>query len=147
MEEDAAAGQARRRGVQAGLLEAGLDPALPMEISSFELEGGRAAMERLLARCPEPDAVLCATDRMAFGAMQALREAGKRLPEQVSVVGIGDSWAGAHIQPHLTTAHFYYRSCGETAARLLIERISDRDRTSPVQQVVLSYTIKERDSV
>ena len=146
-EEDAAAGQARRRGVQAGLREAGLDPELPIERSSFELEGGRAAMERLLARCPDLDAVLCATDRMAFGAMQALREAGKRLPEQVSVAGIGDNWAGDHIVPRLTTAHFYYRTCGETAARLLIERIQDRDRSVPVQQVELSYTIKERDSV
>ena len=146
-EEDAAAGQARRRGVQAGLREAGLDPELPIERSSFELEGGRAAMERLLARCPDLDAVLCATDRMAFGAMQALREAGKRLPEQVSVTGIGDNWAGDHIVPRLTTAHFYYRTCGETAARLLIERIQDRDRSVPVQQVELSYTIKERDSV
>jgi len=146
-EEDAAAGQARRRGVQAGLREAGLDPELPIERSSFELEGGRAAMERLLARCPDLDAVLCATDRMAFGAMQALREAGKRLPEQVSVTGIGDNWAGDHIVPRLTTAHFYYRTCGETAARLLIERIQARDRSVPVQQVELSYTIKERDSV
>ena len=146
-ENDAAAGAARRRGVQAGLREAGLDPELPVELSSFELEGGKAAMERLLKRCPALDAVLCATDRMAFGAMQALREAGKRLPRDVAVTGIGDSWAGEQVEPHLTTARFYYRTCGETAARLLIERINDKDRKTPVQQVVLSYTIIERDSV
>lgn len=146
-EQDAAAGLARRLGVQAGLREAGLDPELPIEISPFHVEGGRAAMERLLARVPELDAVLCATDRMAFGAIQALRAAGKRLPGDVSVVGIGDSWAGEHVEPHLTTAHFYYKTCGETAARLLIERINDKDRTVPVRQVVLSYTIKQRDSV
>lgn len=147
IEQDAAAGEARRRGVQAGLREAGLDPELPIEISSFELEGGRAAMERLLLRGADPDAVLCATDRMAFGAMQALREAGKRLPQDVAVTGIGDSWAGEHVEPHLTTAHFYYKTCGETAARLLIDRINDKDRSVPMQQVVLSYTIKDRDSV
>ncbi len=147
IEQDAAAGLARRRGVQAGLREAGLDPELPREISSFEIEGGRAAMERLLARVPELDAVLCATDRMAFGAMQALREAGRRLPEEVSVTGMGDSWGGEHIRPHLTTARFYYKTCGETAARLLIESLTERDRSAPVQQVELSYTIQERDSV
>lgn len=146
-EQDEAAGLARRRGVQAGLREAGLDPELPIEISPFDVEGGRAAMERLLSRVPDLDAVLCATDRMAFGAIQALRAAGKRLPEDVSVVGIGDSWAGEHVEPHLTTAHFYYRTCGETAARLLIDRINDKERKIPVQQVVLSYTIIERDSV
>ncbi|MBQ1679219.1 MAG: LacI family DNA-binding transcriptional regulator [Oscillospiraceae bacterium] len=147
IEQDAAAGEARRRGVQAGLREAGLDPELPVEISSFEVEGGRAAMERLLERCPELDAVLCATDRMAFGAMQALREAGKRLPQDVAVTGIGDSWAGEHVEPHLTTARFYYKTCGESAARLLIDRINDKDRSAPMQQVVLSYTIQQRDSV
>ncbi len=147
IEQDAAAGEARRRGVQAGLREAGLDPELPVEISSFEVEGGRAAMERLLERCPELDAVLCATDRMAFGAMQALREAGKRLPQDVAVTGIGDSWAGEHVEPHLTTARFYYKTCGESAARLLIDRINDKDRSVPMQQVVLSYTIQQRDSV
>lgn len=147
IEQDAAAGEARRRGVQAGLREAGLDPELPVEISSFEVEGGMAAMERLLERCPELDAVLCATDRMAFGAMQALREAGKRLPQDVAVTGIGDSWAGEHVEPHLTTARFYYKTCGESAARLLIDRINDKDRSAPMQQVVLSYTIQERDSV
>ena len=146
-QQDAAAGLARRRGVQAGLREAGLDPDLPVEISSFEVAGGRAAMERLLARVPDLDAVLCATDRMAFGAIQALRAAGKELPGAVSVTGVGDSWAGAHIVPHLTTAHFYYKTCGETAARLLIGQINDRVRATPVLQTMLSYTIRERDSV
>lgn len=147
VEQDASAGQARRMGVQAGLREAGLDPELPTEISSFEIRGGYEAMRRLLARVPDPDAVLCATDRMAFGAIQALKEAGKRLPEELSVTGMGDSWAGEHITPHLTTAHFYYKTCGETAARLLIEQINDRNRTAPIRQTMLSYTIKRRDSV
>ena len=148
IEQDVAAGLSRLRGVRAGLAEAGLDPEqLPVEFSSFALEGGRAAMERLLERVPDLDAVLCATDRMAFGAMQALREAGKRIPQEVSVTGIGDSWAGQHILPHLTTAHLYYKTCGETAARLLIERINGRDRGAPLQQVQLSYTVQERESV
>ena len=147
IEQDVAAGKARHEGVRDGLREAGLDPELPAEVSSFEVEGGRAAMERLLRRVPDLDAVICATDRMAFGAIQVLKDAGKRLPEEVSVTGIGDSWAGEYLTPHLTTAHFYYRNCGETAARLLIEQINERDRSTPVMQTMLSYTIKQRDSV
>lgn len=146
-EQDTAAGLARLQGVRDGLREAGLDPDLPVEISSFAIEGGFAAMERLLARVPDLNAVLCATDRMAFGAMQALRRAGKRLPEDVSVTGIGDSWAGEHIVPHLTTAHFYYKTCGETAARLLVEQINGAESAVPVRQTMLSYTIMRRDSV
>ncbi len=145
--QDAAAGLARRQGVEAGLREAGLDPELPVELSSFEIEGGRAAMERLLERAPELDAVLCATDRMAFGAIQALKAAGRQLPREVSVTGMGDSWGGEHIDPHLTTARFYYKTCGETAARLLIDCINERNRSAPVQQVELSYTIQARESV
>ena len=144
-DKDAAAGLARRQGVQTAMKEAGLDPeSLPAEITGFDVADGRKAMERLLDRIPDPDAVLCATDRMAFGAIEALRERGKRLPEEVSVTGIGDSWAGELLQPNLTTAHFYYRTCGETAARLLIERINTG---GPVQQIMLSYTIQERESV
>ena len=79
--------------------------------------------------------------------MQALRAAGKRLPEEVSVTGIGDSWAGEHVTPHLTTAHFYYKTCGETAARLLVERINRGETKAPVQQTMLSYSIRIRDSV
>ncbi len=145
--QDAAAGQARLRGVRAGLTEAGMDPNLPMEYSNFAVEGGRAAMERLLSRVPDLDAVLCATDRMAFGAMEVLRRVGKRLPQEVSVTGIGDSWAGEHIKPHLTTARFYYKTCGETAARLLVEQMTRGERADPVQQTMLSYTIKQRESV
>lgn len=146
-EQDAAAGLARRQGVQAALQEAGLDPELPRELSGFDIAEGRAAMERLLEACPALDAVICATDRMAFGAMEALRNAGRRIPEDVSIVGIGDSWACRHIVPNLTTAHFYYRTCGESAARLLLDRIQRRNASAPVQQVMLSYTIQERASV
>ena len=60
---------------------------------------------------------------------------------------MGDSWGGEHIRPHLTTARFYYKTCGETAARLLIERINTRNRGIPVQQIQLSYTVQERNSV
>ena len=146
-EQDAAAGQARRQGVQAAMLEAGLLPeSLPVEYSGFEVSDGEAAMERLLARGPDLDAVLCATDRMAFGAMQALERAGKRLPEEVSVTGIGDSGICGLVRPRLTTAHFYYRTCGETAARMLLDLMC-ADGPVPVRQTMLSYTIKERESV
>lgn len=147
-EQDPAAGQARRKAVQAGLEEFGLDPeTLLTEISSFDVEGGAAAMERLLARQPDLDAVLCATDRMAVGAMHVLRQAGRIPGQDVSVTGMGDSWAGRYLTPNLTTAHLYYKTCGESAARRLVVAMKERSLTRPVYQTMLGYEIQLRQSV
>lgn len=147
-ERDAAVGVSRRRGVEAGLREFGLDPeALPAALSDFSLESGREAMQRLLAEHPELDAVICATDHVAFGAMEALRAAGRRLPEDVSVVGVGDSWACSHISPHLTSSRFYYRASGQEAARMLVELLRSDAPVRPIRQTMLSYTIQLRDSI
>lgn len=104
-------------------------------------------MEKLLKKEPNIDGVICATDYIALGAMETLRKAGKRLPEDVSVIGMDDNWAGNHIIPHLTTAHFYYKTSGEKAAKLLLEMIENKGKPGPVHQIMLGYTIKNRDSV
>lgn len=146
-EQDAAAGLARHNGVRAALAEFDLDPEIPSEVATFDIAGGREAMLRLLQSTPDLDAVICATDRMAFGAMETLRLSGRVIPRDVSIVGIGDSWASEHITPHLTTAHFYFRTCGESAARLLVEMMRSRENPRPVRQTMLGFTIQERDSV
>lgn len=147
-EQDVAVGQNRRSGVQAAMRDYGLDPeSLAVEINSLSVEGGRAAMNQLLKRKPDIDGVICATDRMAIGAMEALRSAGKRIPQDVSVIGMDDNWVGEYITPRLTTAHFYYKTSGEKAANLLIEMIQNKGKPGPVHQVMLGYTIKNRDSV
>lgn len=147
-EQDAAAGIARRKGVQAAMAEFGLDPeSLPVEISPFEVDGAAAAMERLLAREPELDAVLCATDRMAIGAMNVLKQAGRSIGGDVSLAGMGDSWAGRYVTPKLTTAHLYYKTSGESAARRLVTLMKERGAVQPVYQTMLGYRIQARDSV
>ena len=147
-EEDIAVGVNRRRGVEAAMAEFGLDPAsLLVERGSFQVENGITSAERLLRRCPDMDGVICATDRIAVGAMEVLRRAGKKLPEDVSVAGMDDSWAGNYLSPRLTTAHFYYRESGENAAELLVDMLRRRTDPSPVQQTMLGYTILQRESV
>lgn len=147
-EQDVAAGLNRHQGVRAALTQAGLSPDIPTRLSPFTVEGGRAAMEELLVECPDLDGVMCATDLIALGAMDALRTAGKRLPEEVSVAGIDDSWAGVHVSPKLTTAHFYYEDCGAEAARLLLSMTHEKNRSNaPVRQTMLGYTVIHRDSI
>ena len=147
-EEDPAAGLARRQGAQSALSAAGLDgERMPREVSSFDLEGGMACMGRLLERCPDLDGVLCATDTIAQGAMLTLRQSGRRIPEEVSVAGIGDDWADLVSLPCLTTARLYQTECGREAASMLLKRLERGERWGPVRQVMLGYTILERGSI
>ena len=121
-ETDIAAGLNRRRGAEQALLDAGLNAsAMPYVVSSFEAKGGKEAMEYLLKSYPDLDGVVCATDTMAMGAISALREAGKDIPGDVSIVGVGDNWVDTVSVPGLTTAHLFFRQCGEEAAGLLLD--------------------------
>lgn len=76
------------------------------EEADFTLEGGRAAMTRLLAQEPSLDAVFVASDLMAAGALRALHEAGRAVPGDVAVIGFDDHPALATaMNPPLTTVH------------------------------------------
>ena len=146
-EEDTAVGVARKAGVELAFKEAGRPvEELIYGRSEFTLESGYEVMKQLLLEHPGIDGVLCATDLIAHGAMKALREAGKKIPKQVSVAGVGNHWADEASYPPLTTAGFYYRECGRTAVKLLVEMIRSVDKPE-VKQVKLGYTIIERGSM
>lgn len=100
-----------------------VDGALVAE-GSFDAASGRAAMHDLLAREPGVTAVFIASDVVAFGAMRALREAGKRVPEDVSVVGFDDIPLARHFDPPLTTIRLPARELGAAAGRALVERLA-----------------------
>lgn len=147
-ERDVAVGINRRRGVEAAMKEFDLDPAsLAFSLCDFTTEGGQNSMQLLLDQTEELDGLICATDRIAFGAMETLKQRGIRIPEDISVVGLDDNWAGKYILPHLTTAHFYYKTSGETAAQLLIDMIRNKKSSGPIMQTMLGYTIETRCSV
>lgn len=144
---DPAIGINRVEGVKAALWEAGLTPALPTVVSSFHMEGGKAAMKQLLQDHPDLDGVFCATDSMGHGALLALKEAGKRVPEDVSVVAFGNDWANEVSEPRLTTAELYQTQCGRDAATLLLEAIQQEKEPGLSRQIMLGYRIVKRDSV
>lgn len=147
-ENDIAAGLNRRRGAEQALLDAGLDvSSMPYEVSTFDAKGGKETMERLLQKYPDLDGVICATDTMAMGAVSALREAGRNIPEDVSIVGVGDNWIDTVSVPPLTTAHLFFRQCGEEAAELLLDLINPGTESPRPRQIRLQYLIMERGSV
>ena len=147
-EEDEAVGKARKTGVELAFEAAGrAKEELISGTAEFTLESGYEVMKKLLTEHPEIDGVLCATDLIAHGAMKALREAGRKMPKEVSIAGVGNHWADEASWPSLTTAGFYYRECGRTAVNLLVEMIRSPEEKPQVKHVKLGYTIIERGSL
>lgn len=89
----------------------------------FSERSGVEAMRLLLDRRPDLDAVFAASNPMAIGAMQALKENGRRIPGDVAVVGFDGSPMARHTHPPLTTVHQPAEAMGRNMARLLLARI------------------------
>ena len=88
----------------------------------FEMESGEAAIRRLLAEAIEFDAVFAANDNMAIGTLEALRAAGKRVPEEIAVVGFDDIPLARHMG--ITTVRVRIAELGERALQRLVDGFS-----------------------
>jgi DNA-binding LacI/PurR family transcriptional regulator len=141
--QDAVAGQDRLRGINAAMAEHG-HPYLPWEEGDFTVAGGQAAMERLLAREPDIDGLFVANDLMAQGALTVLHERGRRVPEDVAVVGFDDSGAALASRPALTTVRQPVEDMACEMARMLMHRI-DNPGLRPAS-VIFEPTLVVRDS-
>ncbi|MGW0605192.1 LacI family DNA-binding transcriptional regulator [Streptomyces sp. NPDC002640] len=126
---DTEAGRARYRGYRDAVLAAGLDPFPPRE-GDFTESGGAAAMSELLAEHPDVDAVFAANDNMGVGALRALREAGRRVPDDVAVVGFDDLAVARMSDPPLTTVHQPIQALGREMARMLAALVNGQDPTA-----------------
>ncbi len=135
---DMGAGVDRLAGYREALGDAGItvDPSLEAT-GDFTQEGGAAAMERLLAARPDIDAVFAASDLMAAGAMAVLESAGRRIPQDVAVVGYDDSPVASSVRPRLTSVRQPIEEMGHEMARLLVDAV---DGTDPVQRRVILAT-------
>lgn len=89
----------------------------------FSEESGERAMHELLERAPELDAVFAASDLMAVGAMRALRAHGRKVPDDVALVGFDDSHAARLTDPQLTTVRQPMEEIGRSLARLLLTQL------------------------
>lgn len=118
-------------------------PAAGHADGDFSTDGGRRAMQELLAADPAVDGVFAANDLMALGALQALAAAGRRVPDDVAVVGFDDSPTAAAARPALTTVRQPMVEIGRALARLLLAQISTGRPQAPV---VLPTEIVRRDS-
>lgn len=137
----------RLAGYREALADASLpaDPAL-VAAGDFDAASGHRAMAAILARA-RPDAVFVASDVVALGAIGAIREAGLRVPEDVSVVGFDDIPLAAFFDPPLTTIRLPAHELGLAAGTAVLDLIAGRDvqiRTLLETQIVVRSSTAER---
>ncbi len=133
----------RYRGYRETLLAAGVEPDPRLQTSAVSTEAsGEAALHVLLERGLNFDAVFAASDLIAIGAMGALARAGRRVPQDVAVVGFDGIPMGAVTRPALTTVSQGTTRAGEALVESLIHQIEGR----PVENRVLSPHLIVRES-
>jgi DNA-binding LacI/PurR family transcriptional regulator len=125
--QDMPAGQARLAGFRAVVAAHGL-PAAPAVEGDFTRESGETIARTLLSRHPDLDGLFVANDLMAEGAVRALQELGRRVPDDVAVVGFDDSSAALACRPQLTTIHQPVEEMAAEMARLLMAQLRDPRR-------------------
>jgi DNA-binding LacI/PurR family transcriptional regulator len=100
---------------------------------------GRAAAAALLERAPRTTALLCLSDRLAEGALQAAADRGLELPRDLSVIGFDDAETAARLQ--LTTIGHHHRRKGELAATALLDLLAGR-RPQPRQELPTELVVR-----
>ncbi|HKO16459.1 MAG TPA: LacI family DNA-binding transcriptional regulator [Gemmatimonadaceae bacterium] len=113
---------------------------------NFRYTGGREAMRRLLAGRQRPDAVFACNDMMALGAMEAVRAAGLRVPEDIALAGWDDIPITALTTPALTTVAMPKRQLGSAAANLLNQQLRRGGTHLPVRQMFDAQLIVRQSS-
>ncbi|PSK96439.1 LacI family transcriptional regulator [Murinocardiopsis flavida] len=120
--QDMVAGVDRLRGYRKALAESGRDDEL-IAAGDFGYDSGVAAMRALIEADPHLDGVFVASDLMALAALRTLRSLGRRVPDDVAVVGYDDVPFSEHAEPPLTTIHQPAERMGREMARVLIDRV------------------------
>jgi DNA-binding LacI/PurR family transcriptional regulator/anti-anti-sigma regulatory factor len=100
-----------------------LDPALVLDAQSYQVHDAYQAVRRLIADGRHFDAAFCANDWLAFGTMQAVQEAGWRIPEDVAVIGFDDTAQAQFATPPLTSVRQNSAELGRVAIELLLDQI------------------------
>lgn len=134
-------GVARKTAFDAALGEYGLTGESEPAQRHTEKEGYRVA-QVLLDRVPGATAVIAANDRLALGAIDALRARGLDCPGDVSVVGFNDMPYADRVTPPLTTIRVPQYDLGYRAASLLLERIKDPDRQPVTELIPLELVLR-----
>lgn len=144
---DMPAARDRLAGYRDALIAAGIeaDPTLE-ELGGFVPDRARLAMERLLINHPDVDAVFACSDSMGSAAVEVLHEAGKRVPEDVAVIGYDDTPVATTTHPHLSTMRQPIEALGTETVRLLMQSMIDL-RWEPQQSIMEAELVVRESTV
>ncbi|HET6919831.1 MAG TPA: LacI family DNA-binding transcriptional regulator [Jiangellaceae bacterium] len=137
--------RSRLDGYRAGLGAAGIEPATQLVVEGdFDYVSGYRAGAQLMALDDPPTAVFAASDQMAMGVYEAVRKAGRRVPDDVSVVGFDDLPEAQWSSPPLTTVRQPLSEMGRMAARMALRMVDGEPMDGP--RVELATELVVRDS-
>lgn len=122
------------------------DPERVEDTERLTVDEGRRACARLLDRHPDLTAIAAANDLLAIGCLRTLRERGRRVPEDVSLVGFNDMHFVDLLDPPLTTVRVPQRELGRAAAELALALVTDHGTTATAAMVRLPGTLVVRGS-
>ena len=136
-------GRERYESFQQIMAELGL-PHDRIGYGNFQRADAYEATKMLLAKYPDTDAIFACSDIMAQGVYEALNELGRRIPDDVAVVGFDDLPTATQLKPSLTTVHQPLREKGASATETLLNQIEGK--TAEARHVVLPASLIVRDS-
>ncbi|MBT2231561.1 substrate-binding domain-containing protein [Nonomuraea sp. NEAU-A123] len=137
----------REAGYRAALTDAGVAPDQALVAHThFSRAGGAKGVARLLELAEPPDAVLCANDVMAIGALDVAAQRGLRVPEDLAVMGFDDIDAAGMVSPGLTTMANPAREIGQATAVRLLERLRGTVDEPSTELVVPARLVRRRSA-
>jgi DNA-binding LacI/PurR family transcriptional regulator len=110
-----------------------------------KVQGGYNALQKIYEAGNEPKSIFAGNDLIAIGVMRALSEKGKKIPEEVALIGYDDIPTAAYIMPSLSTIRQPRYQIGEKAAQILLDKISGKSEKA--QSVVLEPELVIRESI
>jgi LacI family gluconate utilization system Gnt-I transcriptional repressor len=142
-------GEARRLGYVDAVAAAGLGPPRVCRIARppATMSDGDAALDAVLARHPDSDLIVCVSDPLAFGIMNACRRRGIKVPDGIAVAGFGDFEVGRVSIPSLTTLSVAPALLAKTVADVVVDALAgDKRDQSRARTRDVPYAVIARDS-
>ncbi|HLZ61086.1 MAG TPA: LacI family DNA-binding transcriptional regulator [Ktedonosporobacter sp.] len=132
----------RGQGYRETMAASGLEPHI-FHAGDTTLETGKALMQEALAALPALTAVFTANDAIAFGAMRVLAQQGRRVPQDVALIGFDDTRYSALSEPPLSTIKIFKHEMGKLAARRMLDMLTD-DHGPAIQTVLATELVVRR---